>query len=189
MHVCVHWTWCYWATRQVKLGPLEIVVFVAIPSDQTTVRSRSSCCFLVVASFDACVCVYSVHSLVVRWFWCLLRARTRSLCCATNEERWNKATTTLSSRSRTLNNIECCVSLRICVHSTHPIYMHHISTLLLLNNYLAVFFFLYAFRSLQSLCVHEQLSWSIGYVLVASLSIFSSLILFCFFLLCYIQLQ
>lgn len=31
------------------------------------------------------------------------------------------------------------------------------------------------------MCVHEQLSWSIGYVLVASLSLFSSLILFYFF--------
>lgn len=30
------------------------------------------------------------------------------------------------------------------------------------------------------MCVHEQLSWSIGYVLVAFLSLFFSLILFCF---------
>lgn len=44
-----------------------------------------SCC-----RFVRCLCVYSVHSLAVRWFWCLLRARTRSLCCATNEERWKK---------------------------------------------------------------------------------------------------
>lgn len=135
-----------------------------------------SCC-----RFVRCLCVYSVHSLAVRWFWCLLRARTRSLCCATNEERWKKATTTLSSRSRTLNNIGCCVSLCICVHSTHPMYMHHISTLLLLNNYLAVFFFCTRFVHCNQ-CVSTN-NWVGALDMFWSLlcRFFSSLILFCFF--------
>lgn len=106
------WIRCYWATHSFSVSE-AVAVFS----------------FLHIVAFRFLFIQYIYMPAYVndrllqhcsRWYWCLLRARTRSLfifCCATHEamKKWKKK---LSSRSRTLNNIEC-VFAHVCTCATH----------------------------------------------------------------------